>query len=709
MHKFFPQIRILMSFLTLAVTALGSYARADVDAWSAVSLYGGVVQALVVEPGNPSVIYAGTQLSGVYKSLDGGASWTAVNGGLTKLNVLSLAINPVLPTTLYAGTAGGGVFRSVDGGTNWNPINSGTAAVGVDLASAIVNALRLDPNDPNTMYAATFGGVFKTTNQGELWDVTGPLRDNGIFDLAVNRADSNVIFIATQSGGVYRSVNAGTNWSLCNGPADAALGSKNIRALALTADGATLFAASQGSGVFMVQGASANDCNLAATNPIRWLGTGTLPERNVRVLVLQGTQLIAGTAGGSYVSEIGSNNWVGPNIALAHVNAFAADSANTSTFFAGTAQGVLKSVDKGITWTAQSTGMRSLDITDIALHPSNPAIRFAATRHSGIARSLDGGNTWSFVNTGIADLQVLSVALAGASPAVYLGTANLGLFKSDDNGATWSNLQSNLGALSIADLLIDRVTETTVYAATPSGVAMSADAGATWTLSAMTQRATPIVGLLQDPTTPEVLYANSNEAGVFKSIDNGKSWTRSSAGLTVLAVQSLAMLESQPNVLFAATHGGGIFRSENAGTTWTPKNTGLSTLHIQSLISVPASSSVLYAATLDAGVFKSSDGGSSWFSLDTGLISPAATKLVIDMTTSPSTVYTGTAGSGLMAIQSTVERSTPATPNNTPPIVSGNNDGGGLVWEWIVVLCFMGFIRRLDKMPAKNSRSQHAS
>lgn len=708
MHKFFPRIRSLRSLLILAITALGTYARADVDAWSASNLYGGVVQALAVEPGNPSIIYAGTQLSGVYKSQDGGASWAAVNSGLTKLNVLSLAINPALPTTVYAGTAGGGVFRSIDGGINWNQVSTGTTAVGIDLGSATVNALRLDPNDPNTVYAATFGGVFKTTNQGELWDVTGQLRDNGIFDIAVSRANSNVIFIATQSGGVYRSLNAGANWSQCNGPMDAALGSKNVHALVLTADGATLFAATQGSGVFVVQAASTDDCNLAAANPIRWFSAGTLAERNVRALVLQGTQLIAGTTGGSYTSELGSNNWAGPHIALAHVNVFAAESDASAVLFAGTAHAVHKSVDKGVTWTTQSTGMRSLDISDIAINPSNPAVRFVATRHSGVARSLDGGINWSFMNAGMADLQVLSVAVAGTNPRVYLGTTSLGLFKSDDNGETWINLQSNLGALSIADILIDRVVETTVYAATPSGVAISTDAGATWTLSGVAQRATPIVGLLQDLTAPEVLYANSNEAGVFRSIDSGITWTRASTGLTVLAVQSLAMFVGQPNVLFAATHGGGIFRSQNAGTTWTPKNSGLSTLHIQSLVSVPASIAVLYASTLDAGVFKSSDGGESWFSLDTGANSTATTKLAFDTASSPATLYAGTAGSGLIAIQSTVERSTPATPNN-PPSSGADSVGGGLVWEWLLILCFMVLIRHREKRPSTKAVLLNAS
>jgi len=77
----------------------------------------GPVYVLAIDPDTPTILYAGTQCSGVLKSLDGAESWSAVNNGLTIPNVDALAINPITPTTLYAGTYGGGVFRSVDGGS----------------------------------------------------------------------------------------------------------------------------------------------------------------------------------------------------------------------------------------------------------------------------------------------------------------------------------------------------------------------------------------------------------------------------------------------------------------------------------------------------------------------------------------------------------------------------------------------------------------
>ena len=69
-----------------------------------------LVRALVMKPGNPGTLYAGTNGSGVFRTVDGGTSWEAVNVGLTSLRVFALAVDPARPTMLVAGTREG-VFR----------------------------------------------------------------------------------------------------------------------------------------------------------------------------------------------------------------------------------------------------------------------------------------------------------------------------------------------------------------------------------------------------------------------------------------------------------------------------------------------------------------------------------------------------------------------------------------------------------------------
>jgi hypothetical protein len=132
---------------------------------------GGSVRTLALDPKSPATIYAGTPADGIFKSSDGGTSWTAVNTGLASdlstsiPSVQTLAIDPVSPATLYAGasvTVGsvmnrktyGGVFRSNNGGNNWTAVNSG-------LPNLAVTVLAVDPKAPSTVYAAgSFNGVF---------------------------------------------------------------------------------------------------------------------------------------------------------------------------------------------------------------------------------------------------------------------------------------------------------------------------------------------------------------------------------------------------------------------------------------------------------------------------------------------------------------------------------------------------------------------
>ncbi len=75
---------------------------------------GGTVLALAIDPANPATLYAGTN-GGVYKSADGGSSWTTVNSGVPLGTIAqALAIDPSTPATLYAGTSDGGVFKSTN-------------------------------------------------------------------------------------------------------------------------------------------------------------------------------------------------------------------------------------------------------------------------------------------------------------------------------------------------------------------------------------------------------------------------------------------------------------------------------------------------------------------------------------------------------------------------------------------------------------------
>jgi hypothetical protein len=144
------------------------------------------VLALAIDPITPTTLYAATRCcidpAGIYKSTDGGGSWQAVNSGLPAFaGVRALVIDPSSPTTLYAGLLNRGVYKSTDGGTSWSAASAG-------LLGATVNALALDRASPSTLYAALSfqGSLYKSTNGGTSWQAANTgLHDLQVFNLAI--------------------------------------------------------------------------------------------------------------------------------------------------------------------------------------------------------------------------------------------------------------------------------------------------------------------------------------------------------------------------------------------------------------------------------------------------------------------------------------------------------------------------------------------
>src|SRR5436309_6931479 len=93
------------------------------NVWTSHGPEGGNIAALAIDPQTPATLYAGTVGKGVFKSTNGGGSWSAINTGLTDTFVRTLAVDPQTPSTLYAGTFGG-AFKSTTGGASWNAVNN---------------------------------------------------------------------------------------------------------------------------------------------------------------------------------------------------------------------------------------------------------------------------------------------------------------------------------------------------------------------------------------------------------------------------------------------------------------------------------------------------------------------------------------------------------------------------------------------------------
>ncbi len=147
--------------------------------------YGGTVLSFAITGVN---LFAGTDSGGVFLSTNNGATWTAVNSGLTDTTVRSLAASGA---NLFAGTHAGGVFLSTNNGSSWTAVNSG-------LTNTAVNSL---VTSSANLFAGTGGGVFLSTDNGSTWAaVNSGLTNTVVYSLATSGAN---LFAGTNGSGVW--------------------------------------------------------------------------------------------------------------------------------------------------------------------------------------------------------------------------------------------------------------------------------------------------------------------------------------------------------------------------------------------------------------------------------------------------------------------------------------------------------------------------
>ena len=202
---------------------------------------------------------SGVQVMAMHKTLDGGTAWDTFSisdsaaGDSVLTTALAVAIDPANDRTVYLGgtiNAAGALYKSLDGGTSWTK-----RAAGV-FADAILD-LAVDPSTPATVYAGTDGGLFRSENGGGTWT---KLADTPAACLYLDPAATSYIYIAGKEG-VYISANRGLDWTDLN----ATLPARNVLTLGVNPTTKTLFVGTNGGGVFRYRQSSRFVLSLSAT------------------------------------------------------------------------------------------------------------------------------------------------------------------------------------------------------------------------------------------------------------------------------------------------------------------------------------------------------------------------------------------------------------------------------------------------------------
>ncbi|MBH0187338.1 MAG: hypothetical protein HP493_00375 [Nitrospira sp.] len=207
-----------------------------------------VVNQFLFDPADSQHIFLATTM-GVFETKNGGEQWTKRMEGMKEvLMVVTLGMDPTRPAVLYAGTSGG-VYKSVDGAGHWEKVNNGLVPPGMLKTSRALNvtSIHVDPYEPDTVYAATLAGFYKTIDGAKSWArVAESLADQMLMGMVLDRSKRGVIYLAGRDG-VHRSEDGGATWHTLNN----GFSSTNIRSIAQSETDSRLFyAGTNGSGLY---------------------------------------------------------------------------------------------------------------------------------------------------------------------------------------------------------------------------------------------------------------------------------------------------------------------------------------------------------------------------------------------------------------------------------------------------------------------------
>ncbi|HEX9252163.1 MAG TPA: T9SS type A sorting domain-containing protein [Ignavibacteriaceae bacterium] len=183
--------------------------------WSAA--YGGDGGEVCFNPFNSNFILGETQNGGLFRTTNGGSSWSsAANGINTGENVAWVA--PIIAHPTISGTffvARQKVYRSTDNGGNWTAISANVNG------STAVREMAISRSDPSILFATSSSSVFKSTDAGVTWtNVTSGLPSRTITSVSIYPTDPNQVFLTFSgfgSGKVYKSTNGGSSWISISG------------------------------------------------------------------------------------------------------------------------------------------------------------------------------------------------------------------------------------------------------------------------------------------------------------------------------------------------------------------------------------------------------------------------------------------------------------------------------------------------------------
>jgi GEVED domain/Bacterial Ig domain/Secretion system C-terminal sorting domain len=584
--------------------AAGLFKSTDNGAsWTAISDAIAVLGATDVafDPINPSIMYLATgdgeaqdtYSTGIYKSMDGGATWAVTGSTETssyRTTFSKLVVNPTDGSILAGGNLG--IYRSINGGTSWTRVYTGS-----------IRDLEFKPSNPLIVYASSYGSsqFLRSTDGGVTWASTGTGLPQSYtvqrLAIAVTPLDTNYVYVLAACTG-------GLGFGGC---------SYGFGGLYLSTDGGTTFS---------LQSSSPNilgwEANGSGSSGQGWYDLSIAVDPSVKsTIYVGGVNIWKSTTSGETWRCVG--HWSGSGAPYVH-----ADNHDLtfigSTLYVGNDGGVFSSSDGGSTWTNKSNNLAIAQIYGMGLSATNPNLIISGHQDNGTNLTRNG-TTWSEVNGGDGMLCFIDRT---NDNRMFASVYNGHLYRSTDGGANFSPLYDVPNGAWVTPWLQDPVNPTTLYAG-GTEVWRSVNSGRSWTplygFTASTYD--PIIALDVAKSNNQNIVA-ATRSNIMSSNDGGASWKNLTSSFE-LPTYSYSVL----NVYFDPTNADKIYVglasysrysaycSVNGGTTWTNISDGLPNVPVNCFALQPSTGDV-YCGT-DIGVYLRTAGASTWTPFTSGM------------------------------------------------------------------------------------------
>ena len=665
----------------------------------------GRIHDIQIDPKDPAVLYVGTAGGGIWKSTNKGTTWKDIFGTQPDASFGAIAIYPGNPQIVWAGSGeqnnrqssswGGGVYRSTNGGETWTH-------VGLHDTRSIARVV-LHPFDPATAYVAAVGnlwaenperGVFKTTDAGKTWKkVLYVDAFTGATDLVMDPRDSSVLYAATyqrlrsaccfNGGGpgsaIYKSTDAGVTWKKLENGVPA--GDKGRIGLALAMSKPDVLVATiehaTATGLYRTEDAGATWKQVSRTNPRpMYYSKPTIDPNNDKRVWLPGVSIVHSEDGGATFIEEPTSATYDLGLKTDH-HVLRVDPSNSNHIYVVGDGGLHESFDMGKTYirhgnipVAQAYRV-AVDNRDpyfvyTGLQDNHSWMGPSATRHwlgilnqdwveigfsDGTGKAVDvannrkvyssssGGNL-SLVDPITGDTVGITPRPPAGEPAYRFdwdapvmasrhtpGTVYLGgnrLFTSKDYGSTWSRTDDLTRSINRDTVTMMGVVNRDIKISRNDGDAIS-----------------EISNIAESPLDPKLLWVGTDDGNVQVSIDGGQKWAEVGKlisgvkdGTFVGDIVASSASKGTAFVSFDAHRDGDfkpyLFRTTDFGKTWKSVTSGLPSddASIRGLAEFPGKPNVLFAGT-ERALFVTHDSGDHWTRLAANLPTAQYADIVI--------------------------------------------------------------------------------